>query len=316
MAATKDSKARVGQTLAEYVARGLFDASHGADPVLEEGDPDGLLQDIHVFSQLWFSQDDHDDLDEAIAELPLEFFDFEYDAAEWHRHYTPPEIYARAHILRLAHGWEGAKKLHDHLRQNPMLIPALGLTRLPDQSTLHRAWEKFSPEHRQALRLAAREVVHMARYYDIPAPARAFQPEQERERRTRKVSTRQLTIERTEEVWEHASPHICEEFRLLRGDNWSIPEVRYWQQHAYAGLKGKYVNTAARGSAGAAVAGDGVRLLAAHYRRRVPHVRGGTFQPGHATSSRRARRCLSAGLLRVLRFWRVTTPFGSTSILG
>lgn len=241
----------MGRALAEYVARGLFDAGHGTDPALQEGDPDGLLQDVHVFSQLWFTQDEHTNLDEAIAELPLEFFDFEYDAAEWHRHYTPPEIYARAHILRLAHDWEGAKKLHDHLRRNPMLITALGLDGLPDQSTLHRAWKKFSPEHRDALEDAAREVVHMARYYDVPAPARAFQPEQDREQKTRKLSTRQLTIKKTEEVWEQAKPHICEEFALEREKNWSVPEEGYWQQHAYAGLKGKHVETAAEATTSA-----------------------------------------------------------------
>lgn len=57
---------------------------------------------------------------------------------------------------------------------------------------------------------------------------------------------RQLTIERTREVWGQAKPLINDAFELERADNWSIREYECWKQHAYAGLKQRYVNTAAR----------------------------------------------------------------------
>lgn len=236
MPVTGESEGRVGEALAEYVARGLFDATHGADADLEEGDPEGLVRDVHVYSQLWFSEEGHDDLDTGIAQLPLEFFDFDYDAARWHSNTIDPSVIARAHILRLAHGWRGETALHTYLKQKPMLITALGFEGLPDQSTLNRAWKKFSPEHQRAIEDAAREVVGIARYYDVPAPARAFQPEQDREDGEENPSKRALTVKKTKEVWEHGKRHICDGYSLDRANQWQIPESRFWQQQTFAGL--------------------------------------------------------------------------------
>lgn len=236
MPVTGQSEGHVGEALAEYVARGLFDATHGADSDLEEGDPEGLVRDVHVYSQLWFSEEGHDDLDQGIAQLPLEFFDFEYDAARWHSNTIDPSIIARAHILRLAHGWTGETTLHTYLKKKPMLITALGFESLPDQSTLNRAWKKFSPEHQHAIEDAAREVVGIARYYDVPAPAKPFQPEQEREDGDENPSKRGLTVKRTKEIWGYGKRHICDGYDLDRAPQYQIPESRFWQQQAFAGL--------------------------------------------------------------------------------
>ena len=220
----------------------------GPDPDCEPDDTQYITGDISRWAQLWYKQPEHDDLDEGIAHLPLSLFEFDYDAATWHHNTIDTEAIVRAHILRIAHGWEYCKSLHTYLKQQPHLLGPMGLDSIPDQSTLSRAWKKFGDDHQEAIEEATLRLVGVARYYDVPAPARAFRTQQELEQQGPTPSKRALTVRKTKQTWEEGKPIIKENFWLKRGPNASIPEYSFWYQQARSGLEGDAIHAGAKSS--------------------------------------------------------------------
>lgn len=247
MPLTEDSKRRVGEAIAEYFARDLFATTLGPSPSYDADDPAYLRHDVLTWCLVWFKQPEHDDLDEGIAHLPDLQFEYEYDADLNHPNVNPPDAMARAHMLRIAHGWGYSTALHDYLKSNPHLLSPMGFDTIPRQSTLHRGWNRFSDEHQEAIREATIQVVGAARNYDVPAPSKVFRPQQELEQQGPTPSKRELTVRQAEQTWEHGKSIFKDNFSLKRGPNASIPEFSFWHQHAKTGLEGSCAHDGARG---------------------------------------------------------------------
>lgn len=113
----------------------------------------------------------------------------------------------------------------------------MGFDGIPNQSTLYRAWDDRLEDVHDGVRDAAKVVVDIARYHDIPAPEPEFLPDQPTETVTRSKSKDTLAREKAREVWKGAKPIVEDCFHLDRGDNASIPEGAFWEQQSYLGMR-------------------------------------------------------------------------------
>lgn len=169
---------------------------------------------------------------------------FPDDRAEWHRNYTPLHRWVKAHIYRLVYGWNH-KRLHEHLQDNPFVAQSLefnddeGVLNTPTPpgyTQLRDIWtETFSDRVRASCEVIAEQLVTLARDNGIPAPSNVFQPEPSLETDGNgedQPTVRDLTIEKTAEVWEHARPMVLEHWHLKRHHNWQIPEANFFDAHA------------------------------------------------------------------------------------
>lgn len=235
MSTNAESHREIGQALRTHLERGTFHTTRGTDTDYPRGSPDGLVQDVHTFAALWFKNEGPDTKPEyCIARVPFELFDFDYKIADWHPEAIDVEIIARAHVLRVAKGWNNHSTLAGYLENKPELAETMGFESPPSKKTLWKAWDKrFSDRHKDALERCAEEIVTLARYYDVPAPARAFQPDEDDEPTQ---SKREMTVSQTKQVWNHSKKFLKDEFSLDRAENAQIPESKFWQQHAFAGL--------------------------------------------------------------------------------
>jgi len=225
---TTASKRAVG----EY----LLDAPNFPSGPIPSSDPGDLLTDVELFADVWCKQDEHTDIEAAVAHVPFKTFNFEFEYAAWHRNATDPEPLLRAHVLRLVKGWKNETALKTHLRRNPMLVGQLGFDSIPSQSTLWKAWnERLSERHQEALRDAAQVLVDVARQHGMAAPERVFQPD-DRDAESER-SERRLTEEKTREVWQEAKPIVTDTFYLDREDNARVPEGSFWEAQALAGSR-------------------------------------------------------------------------------
>ncbi len=169
--------------------------------------------------------------------------------ATWHRNYTPLAPWIRAHVLKLAMGWNGEKQLAEYFKEHPELTVAYGFIdsnptgeserMQPQPPTQSRLWEMWHEEFCDDLRAICREIttelVALAREEGIPAPDDVFQPDD-----TQEISERsepRLIADTTKEVWQHAKPFVTDEFFLKRGDNAQIHENAFWEQHAFMGVR-------------------------------------------------------------------------------
>jgi hypothetical protein len=113
--------------------------------------------------------------------------------ATWHRNYTPLAPWIKAHVLKLAMGWNGEKQLAEHFEKHPTLAGEYGFVSNnstarpetmcltpPAQSRLWKLWhEEFGDELRGICREIVKELVELAREAGIPAPDDVFQPDDE-----------------------------------------------------------------------------------------------------------------------------------------
>jgi IS4 transposase len=169
--------------------------------------------------------------------------------AMWHRNYTPLTPWIRAHVLKLAMGWNGETQLAEHFETNPTLAVAYGFVAgdptvepeavrptPPTQSRLWEMWhEEFSDNLQDICRDVANELVDLAREAGIPAPADVFQPD-DKQNASKRSETR-LIADTTKQIWQHAKPFVTDEFFLKRGDNAQIHENAFWEQHAFMGVR-------------------------------------------------------------------------------
>ena len=183
-----------------------------------------------------------------IADLSIDP-DLPDSRATWHRNYTPLAPWIRAHVLKLAMGWNGEKQLADHLEANPELTRAYGFIdtflteeseriqpQPPTQSRLWEIWnEELSDDLRNICLDVATALVELAREEGIPAPDDVFQPDDKQNISER--SETQLITDTTKQVWQHAKPFVTEELFLKRGDNAQIHENAFWEQHAFMGVR-------------------------------------------------------------------------------
>ncbi|MCF2165422.1 ISNCY family transposase [Halobacterium salinarum] len=176
-------------------------------------------------------------LEDLVAEIPAQYVRF-YDSCDHEQGDPKPwDAVFRAHVLRCVKGWKHSTALHTYLKAKPFLTSELGFDDIPHQSTLWRAWEDRLADVQEAVRDAAEVVVDIARYHDIAAPEPEFLPDQPTETVTQSKSKDTLAREKAREVWKGAKPIVEDCFYLDRGQNASVPEGAFWEQHAYLGMR-------------------------------------------------------------------------------
>lgn len=107
----------------------------------------------------------------------------------------------------------------------------------PKYTQLRDMWEEeFSPRTRGAVQVIAERLVEYARDQGFPAPEKVFVPEDDIEPddvEEDDPTVRELTTEKTADVWEHARPMVLEHWHLKRHHNWQVPEYTFFDAHAY-----------------------------------------------------------------------------------
>ncbi|MFB6103418.1 MAG: transposase [Haloplanus sp.] len=163
---------------------------------------------------------------------------------EWHRNYTPLQRWVRAHILREARGWN-IEQLQTHLEDHPEYAMELGFIERDDDSRqatpdppgytqLRDMWEEeFSPRMQGAIQVIAERLVELARDEGIPAPDDVFTPDETEDVDPDEVdeddpTVRELTTEKSVDIWEHAKPFVTKHWYLDRRHNWQVPENTFF----------------------------------------------------------------------------------------
>lgn len=88
---------------------------------------------------------------------------------------------------------------------------------------------------RGAVQVIAQRLVEFARDRGFPAPNKVFLPEDDVE--PDKIeeddpTVRELTTEKTADIWEHARPMVLDHWYLKRHHNWQVPEAKFFDGHA------------------------------------------------------------------------------------
>jgi IS4 transposase len=170
------------------------------------------------------------------------------DRAAWHHNYTPINSWMSAHIYREVNGWS-IKETADRLAAERDLPQMLGFFEEgpvkgdpgdpPSYTQLRDMWEEeFTPRHRGAVKVIANRLVQYCRNNGIPAPEEVFQPEEDVEvddAHEDDQTVRELTINKTADVWEHIRPLVLKHWYLKRHHNWQIPESQFFDAHAALG---------------------------------------------------------------------------------
>jgi len=168
------------------------------------------------------------------------------DRASWHHNYTHIRCWMRAHILREAKGWT-IEQTADRIQKTRDLPQTIGFfdgpptkgadADPPSYTQLRDMWEEeFTDLHRGAVLVIADRLVQYCRENGFPAPEDVFLPEEdvEVEEPTEDDPTvRELTTEKTADVWEHARPMVLNHWHLKRHHNWQVPEPTFFDAHAY-----------------------------------------------------------------------------------
>ena len=203
-------------------------------------------QDIHEF-RLLSTYRQYDDPDAATLVHDLIWTTpFPDDRTEWHRNYTSLPRWVRGHIYRLPKGWTH-QRLHDHLNKNSLVAQSLGFNddqRIleapdpPSYTQLRDIWEEtFTDRTRAACEVIADELVQLARDNGISVPAEVLQPKSAIEAEDDDpdeddATVRELTIEKSHDVWEHIRPIVLDHWYLNCHHNWQILEHQFVQTAA------------------------------------------------------------------------------------
>ncbi|GAB7017530.1 transposase [Halostagnicola bangensis] len=162
--------------------------------------------------------------------------------AKWHHNYKPIEFWMLAHILREARGLN-ISELHDRLHEPDDFALLIGFLDRQDQradppgyTQLRDIWEEtFTPRHRGACKVISERLVEYARDEGLPAPERVFTPDDVNadEADEDDPTIRELTVEKTGDVWEHMCPMVLKHWELKRHHNWQVPDSTFFDAQAY-----------------------------------------------------------------------------------
>lgn len=180
------------------------------------------------------------------------------ERAQWHRNYTPIEPWFRAHVYRCILD-ESLNSFQERLQNNPQTAIQFRLrediteqrppfsvddtAKQPSYSQLYDIWhDTFSTRTRGACYIIAQRLVERARDESIPAPEDVFRPDDDVE--VEKVDTnnptvRELTIEKTGDIWEHVRPMVLNHWELKRHHNWQVPDSTFFDAHACLAISGE-----------------------------------------------------------------------------
>lgn len=153
----------------------------------------------------------------------------------WHSSYSMEPV-VRAHLWRLANGWDSHPRFRRDLQHNPVFLSRIGFDELPDQSTLWRAWnERFSPPLRAAIREAASNFakVYSEEGYDLPGPSNSGTNGDDDSDGDQRLAS--PVADDVEELTSHAQRLVYPELDLDRHHNAAIPETSFWALQTYLG---------------------------------------------------------------------------------
>jgi IS4 transposase len=171
--------------------------------------------------------------------------------AEWHRNYTPIDRWFRAHLLRRIRG-DTHQELLEALKDDANLAARLGFFDgdasaidefdntgsghgIPSYTQIRDMWEEeFSARTRGACTVLAERLVEYAREKGLPAPEDVFRPGDVTVEEVDEddPTVRELTINKTADVWEHIRPMVLKHWYLKRHHNWQVPEHQFFDAHA------------------------------------------------------------------------------------
>lgn len=95
--------------------------------------------------------------------------------------------------------------------------------------------ETFTERTRGACMFIAERLGKVARENGLPGPDEVFRPEDDVEPKEideDDPTVRELTTEKTADVWEHARPMVLKHWHLKRHHNWQAPEATFFDGHA------------------------------------------------------------------------------------
>jgi len=177
--------------------------------------------------------------------------------ATWHRNYTPLMRWVKAHIFRLTRDM-GIEPLADYLSENPDVALEFGFINRheggqvtanpPSYTQLRDLWEEtFTDRLQGACMVLEEQLVNLARDHGIPAPEGVFVPDQDVEIEDEDPdeddpTVRELTTEKTTQVWKHAKPMVLAHYQLKRHHNWQVPDSVFWDAQAHMGASGILVS--------------------------------------------------------------------------
>jgi len=196
-------------------------------------------------------EDDNPDVESLVALLRWDG-EIPDDRADWHRNYTPIRRWMLAHILRLVRG-DSHQGLITYFEADEQRAARLGFfdnqqsvideydqsgdsNGVPGYTQLRDMWEEnFSSRTQGACMVIAERLVELAREHGLPAPDEVFRPEEDVEPGEideDDPTIRELTIEKTGDVWQHIRPMVLDHWYLKRHHNWQIPEYQFFDAHA------------------------------------------------------------------------------------
>lgn len=197
-------------------------------------------------------EDDNPDV-ESLVPLLRWSGEFPDDRADWHRNYTPLRRWILAHITRLVRG-DTHQDLITYFEEDEHRAARLGFfdngqsvideydqsgdsNGVPGYTQLRDMWaENFSDRTRGACIVIAERLAELAREHGLPAPDEVFRPDENVEPDEvdeDDPTVRELTTEKTAEVWEHARPMVLKHWHLKRHHNWQVPEPTFFDAHAH-----------------------------------------------------------------------------------
>jgi IS4 transposase len=161
------------------------------------------------------------------------------------------ESWFKLHLFREARGFNYSEVV-DHLEANPQLATFLGFrddsdeygpketkakAEPPGYTQVRKMWEdEFTDRMRGSCKVIAERLVSHCRDHGVPAPDKVFTPEPDVEVEDPdedEPTVRELTTEKTGEVWQHARPMVLKHWGLKRHHNWQVPEATFFDAHAY-----------------------------------------------------------------------------------
>ena len=237
MAVTCESQRTVFRRVAQqpYVEWPTYDST----PLYDRTSLPGLESDIRVVSEVWFSHQEHDSLEQYVCELPIAYFRFDaHDCYGSSTRYQMDTLF-RVFLLKELHGWEHETDLMEYLECHPTLCEQLGLERVLDQSTLWRSWHKrFTAELRGTVETAARTILIKAQNAGVTVPR---DPDRHRPSHGDEADESdpddQAVLDEAATITEHVSRVVFPAFSLDRGEGCEIHENAYWDLQTYLGLR-------------------------------------------------------------------------------
>ncbi|WP_137685629.1 transposase [Haloarcula mannanilytica] len=246
MVASCDSQRSVFRRIAQqsYTEWPAYDST----PLYDRSSLGSLKEDIRTVASTWFDHQAHHSVDEFVVHYPVAYFRFRsHDRYSGATQYEMVQLF-RLFLLKEIHGLSHETALLTYFSHHPELCEQLGLTTVPNQSTLWRSWhERFTTELRETIEAAAQTILIKAQNADVAVPRepeRKFPSHGDEEE---PAPDDQAILNEAGSITDHISRIVFPAFSLNRDDGCEIHENAYWDLQTHLGLReGLAANEGAR----------------------------------------------------------------------